>query len=124
MARVHNKSMHSHHWYVHFVGIDGRLSIVAATNRPNVLDPALRRPGRLDREVAIPVPGPTVSLTVPASCSTAFHSMTGRRWLVQCLARLPTQMCIHNNLSMAVQCIAVGVSSSIEVTHFLSCTHR
>ena len=43
------------------VGIDGRLSIVAATNRPNVLDPALRRPGRLDREVAIPVSGPTVS---------------------------------------------------------------
>ncbi|KAL0051736.1 hypothetical protein WJX82_001191 [Trebouxia sp. C0006] len=40
-------------------GTDGRLSIVAATNRPNVLDPALRRPGRLDREVAIPVPGPT-----------------------------------------------------------------
>ncbi|KAL3148141.1 hypothetical protein ABBQ38_014423 [Trebouxia sp. C0009 RCD-2024] len=40
-------------------GIEGRLSIVAATNRPNVLDPALRRPGRLDREIAIPVPGPT-----------------------------------------------------------------
>ena len=43
------------------IGIEGRLSIVAATNRPNVLDPALRRPGRLDREIAIPVPGPTVS---------------------------------------------------------------
>ena len=78
MAHVYNKHMHSHHCYVHFVGIDGRLSIVAATNRPNVLDPALRRPGRLDREVAIPVPGPTVSLTVPASCSTPFHSMTAR----------------------------------------------
>lgn len=34
----------------------GRLVVIAATNRPNALDPALRRPGRLDREVAISVP--------------------------------------------------------------------
>jgi SpoVK/Ycf46/Vps4 family AAA+-type ATPase len=30
--------------------------IIGATNRPNALDPALRRPGRLDREIAVPVP--------------------------------------------------------------------
>lgn len=30
--------------------------VVAATNRPNVVDPALRRPGRFDREVEIPAP--------------------------------------------------------------------
>jgi ATP-dependent 26S proteasome regulatory subunit len=30
--------------------------VVAATNCPKALDPALRRPGRLDREIAIPVP--------------------------------------------------------------------
>jgi SpoVK/Ycf46/Vps4 family AAA+-type ATPase len=34
----------------------GRVVVVAATNRPNAVDPALRRPGRLDREVAVPVP--------------------------------------------------------------------
>lgn len=34
----------------------GHLVVVAATNRPNALDPALRRPGRLDREVAVSVP--------------------------------------------------------------------
>lgn len=34
----------------------GRVVVLAATNRPNALDPALRRPGRLDREVAISVP--------------------------------------------------------------------
>ena len=30
--------------------------IVAATNRPDVLDPALLRPGRFDRQVVVPAP--------------------------------------------------------------------
>ena len=34
----------------------GQLIVIGATNIPNSLDPALRRPGRFDREIAIPVP--------------------------------------------------------------------
>jgi transitional endoplasmic reticulum ATPase len=34
----------------------GKVMVLAATNLPNVLDPALRRPGRFDREVLIGVP--------------------------------------------------------------------
>ncbi len=30
--------------------------VLAATNLPNALDPALRRPGRFDREISIPIP--------------------------------------------------------------------
>jgi cell division protease FtsH len=30
--------------------------VLAATNRPDALDPALRRPGRFDREVVVPLP--------------------------------------------------------------------
>jgi len=33
-----------------------RVVVLAATNRPNALDPALRRPGRFDREIEIGVP--------------------------------------------------------------------
>lgn len=33
-----------------------RVVVLAATNRPNSLDPALRRPGRFDREIEIPIP--------------------------------------------------------------------
>ena len=34
----------------------GKVVVLAATNRPNALDPALRRPGRFDREIEIGVP--------------------------------------------------------------------
>jgi len=34
----------------------GQVIVLAATNIPNTLDPALRRPGRFDREIAIGVP--------------------------------------------------------------------
>jgi len=34
----------------------GQVIVIAATNRPNDIDPALRRPGRFDREIAFPVP--------------------------------------------------------------------
>ncbi len=34
----------------------GKVVIIGATNRPNSVDPALRRPGRFDREIEISVP--------------------------------------------------------------------
>src|SRR5438128_736372 len=39
-------------------GLEGRgkVIVIAATNRPNAIDPALRRPGRFDREIEIRIP--------------------------------------------------------------------
>ena len=39
-------------------GFDGNAGVIviAATNRPDVLDPALLRPGRFDRQVTVPLP--------------------------------------------------------------------
>ncbi|HNJ69017.1 MAG TPA: AAA family ATPase, partial [Microthrixaceae bacterium] len=38
-----------------FEGTDG-VVMIAATNRPDILDPALLRPGRFDRQVVVPLP--------------------------------------------------------------------
>lgn len=39
-------------------GLDsrGQVVVIGATNRPDAIDPALRRPGRFDRELAFPLP--------------------------------------------------------------------
>jgi len=34
----------------------GNVIVIGATNIPNTLDPALRRPGRFDREICVPIP--------------------------------------------------------------------
>jgi len=47
-------------------GLDnrGHVIVIAATNIPGALDPALRRPGRFDREISIPIPDQNARLTI------------------------------------------------------------
>ncbi len=47
-------------------GLDnrGHVIVIAATNIPGALDPALRRPGRFDREISIPIPDKNARLSV------------------------------------------------------------
>ncbi len=42
----------------------GKVVVIGATNRINSLDPALRRPGRFDREIEISVPDKTARLNI------------------------------------------------------------
>ena len=42
----------------------GKVVVIAATNRPNAIDPALRRPGRFDREIVIGVPSKKGRLSI------------------------------------------------------------
>lgn len=42
----------------------GKVKMIMATNRPDVLDPALLRPGRLDRKVEIPLPNEVARMDI------------------------------------------------------------
>lgn len=42
----------------------GKVKMIMATNRPDVLDPALLRPGRLDRKIEIPLPNESARLGI------------------------------------------------------------
>ncbi|MEK6840485.1 MAG: CDC48 family AAA ATPase [Nanoarchaeota archaeon] len=42
----------------------GKVIVIGASNRPNSLDPALRRPGRFDREIELNVPGKEGRLSI------------------------------------------------------------
>ncbi|CAI5719668.1 unnamed protein product [Peronospora destructor] len=42
----------------------GQVKMVMATNRPDILDPALLRPGRLDRKIEIPLPNETSRMDI------------------------------------------------------------
>ncbi|MFX1516556.1 MAG: CDC48 family AAA ATPase [Promethearchaeota archaeon] len=42
----------------------GQIIVIGATNRPNAIDPALRRPGRFDREIEIGIPNKNGRLSI------------------------------------------------------------
>jgi 26S proteasome regulatory subunit T4 len=58
----------------------GKVKIIMATNRPDVLDPALLRPGRLDRKIEIPLPNETSRIDILKihSSHIAKHGEIGR----------------------------------------------
>jgi len=58
----------------------GKVKMICATNRPDVLDPALMRPGRLDRKIEIPLPNEAARVDV-LKIHAAPHHQEGRHRL-------------------------------------------
>lgn len=52
---------------------DERIKVIAATNRPDILDPALLRSGRLDRKIELPHPNEKARAEIMRIHSTKLH---------------------------------------------------
>ncbi|WIA11343.1 hypothetical protein OEZ85_011465 [Tetradesmus obliquus] len=70
----------------------GRVVLIGATNRPDALDPALRRPGRFDRELLFPLPDLAARRTILGIHSRAW-SPPPAPGLLDELARLTVGYC-------------------------------
>lgn len=58
----------------------GPVFILAATNRASAVDPALRRPGRFDREIEIPIPSASARVDILRACLATYpHDFTDKQ---------------------------------------------
>ena len=76
---------------------NGQVKMIMATNRPDTLDPALLRPGRLDRKIEIPLPNEQGRLDILKihSASIAKHGDIGaRRVCVWFFRFVPCRACL------------------------------
>lgn len=77
------------------------VKVIMATNRADTLDPALLRPGRLDRKIEFPLPDRRQKRLVFQVCSNslyvllqvAFSNALSLTWTVECHTFLPPQCC-------------------------------
>ena len=71
-------------------GLDnrGEIVIIGATNRIDAIDPALRRPGRFDREFIFPLPSREVCLFVCLSRMYNVHTCNTVHVYYTCTCRL------------------------------------
>ena len=60
-------------------GMDGRgqVIVIGATNRPDAIDPALRRPGRFDREFYFPLPSQPAREKILSIMTKSWRGWTG-----------------------------------------------
>ncbi|CAG2069285.1 unnamed protein product, partial [Timema podura] len=60
-------------------GLDTKseIIVIGATNRIDAIDPALRRPGRFDRELYFPLPGLKLACSTVGYCGSDLQALCG-----------------------------------------------
>ncbi|MFH1560603.1 MAG: CDC48 family AAA ATPase [Chloroflexota bacterium] len=110
----------------------GQVMVIAATNIPQVLDPALRRPGRFDREIAISVPDKNGRLEIlqihsrgmPLASGVSLqrlaeitHGFIGADLEALCReAAMTTLRQVMPRIQLDADCVPYEVLSELEVT--------
>src|SRR3546814_2145625 len=71
-------------------GLESRreVFIIAATNRPELIDPAMLRPGRLDKLVYVPLPAPSDRVSILRAITRQVALASGEIGRVSCRERV------------------------------------
>ncbi|KAJ1921375.1 AAA+-type ATPase [Mycoemilia scoparia] len=108
--------------------ISDKVVVIAATNRPNSLDEALRRPGRFDREIEIGIPNPndrfsillTITKDIPSTLTenqvrdlaNKTHGYVGADLAAVC--REAGLIAIRRHVKLGENDLAIGISDMEE----------
>ncbi|KAL5564308.1 hypothetical protein UlMin_027472 [Ulmus minor] len=97
----------------------GSVVVIGATNRPDAVDPALRRPGRFDREIYFPLPS--------VKDRAAILSLHTERWpkpvsgsLLQWIARKTTGFAGADLQALCTQAAITGLKRNFPLQEILS----
>ncbi|XP_027173359.1 calmodulin-interacting protein 111 isoform X1 [Coffea eugenioides] len=117
------------------IGRSDGLVVIAATNRPDTVDPALRRPGRFDRELEIGVPSPkqrreillvllskienSLSESDVQHLATATHGFVGADLAALC--NEAALVCLRRYVDLSVSDVGSECDPSIDVND--GCSH-
>ncbi len=86
--------------------------VIAATNRPEALDSALRRPGRFDRELEVGVPSPTARAHILRYCLLLLFLSHCPSIVSGCCFMVP-MWCVSSSVTLAVHCCCGPVRGSL-----------
>ena len=113
-----------------------QVKMIMATNRPDVLDPALMRPGRLDRKIEIPLPNEQARLEILKIHSSKLAKKVGeefdwevRLWMGRGRKRLVLTQLVawchhagHSWLPAASQALAIAsICTQVKPVPWLQC---
>lgn len=93
--------------------------MIGATNRPDAIDPALRRPGRFDRELYFPLPDARARAAIIDINTGMMHYTSLHASLLgcQCFASAEVTRCLRsavlNYYSLLMHSKALGILQSL-----------
>ncbi|KAF8391293.1 hypothetical protein HHK36_023595 [Tetracentron sinense] len=101
----------------------GSVIVIGATNRPEAVDPALRRPGRFDREIYFPLPS--------VQDRAAILSLHTQRWLkpvagslLKWIARQTAGFAGADLQALCTQAVMIALKRNFPLQEFLSAAEK
>eukprot|EP00850_Spirogloea_muscicola_P015718 SM000123S25830 [mRNA] locus=s123:93745:101705:+ [translate_table: standard] len=97
----------------------GHVVVIGATNRPDAIDPALRRPGRFDREIYFPLPSSKDRAAILGVHTRSWHPRPSKV-LLAAVGQLTPGFAGADLQALCVQAAMAALRRSCSLSHVLS----